>query len=77
MDVIIQPYYFLDLNRRSHKVELARMKAITEKIKDNPKFKAKIQDIILVDISEVMKNIKNKEISDSYKYCKQKYKLGT
>lgn len=77
LDIQIQPYYFIDKERKSKDIEVERMKLILEKIKDDKRFKAQISEIIFIKVEDVLENMKNIEISNIYRELREKYKLGT
>ncbi len=72
-DVIIQPHYLKDDNRKSQKYELDTISSITEDIRKLPSTKCVIRDLIVVNVS----GIKNdREITQAYKNIAEKHRLG-
>jgi 7-cyano-7-deazaguanine synthase in queuosine biosynthesis len=75
-DIMIQPFYFNDPNRKSRKFEYNAMKSILDAIRVSNKFKAIILDIKYIDVLEIFKTCANLKISEDFKYLREKYKIG-
>lgn len=72
-DVIIQPHYLIDGNRRSQHFELNAIHSITEDIRNRTSTKCIIRDLIMVNISDISED---RDISQAYKNIAENHKLG-
>lgn len=73
MNINIQPYYLCD-NRKSEKMELNAISAITEDIRNHPGTEATILPLIKYNSSDIKEN---EEITKSYERLREKTKLGS
>ena len=73
-NINIQPYYIIDKNRGSVIYEINAMKNITEIIRQHPNTKAILNNVITIKLEDIKRN---KTITDSYTYLRNKYKLGS
>ena len=67
----------VDESRSGKREEMTAMEKILVKIRENKDFKAKVKDIQYFDKDDILSNYKNGEISNAFKYLKEKYTLGT
>ena len=72
-DIIVQPYYMLDKNRKSIKQELQAMESITKIIRNNPNTVCKLNDVIITDIDTISKD---SNITKAWQFINSKYSLG-
>ena len=75
-DIQIQPIYVIDAERRSNDNEIEAMHKILKRIKENKLFKAKILDIVYYKVEWILENCKDSEISENFRYLREKYKIG-
>jgi 7-cyano-7-deazaguanine synthase len=75
-DIKIQPIYVIDSERRSNANEIDAMHKIIKQISKNRMFKAEICDIVYYKVEWILENCQDNEISENFKYLREKYKIG-
>lgn len=77
MDIIVKPVYVIDPERKSREYEMKAMNEILDIVRSEDRFIAVIEDIEIYDAAWILDNCKNEEISESYRYMRDKYALGS
>ncbi len=72
-EALLQPYYFIN-GRKSEKYELSAMKEITELLKADPKTRAEILPLILIESGDVPDD---PEVKEAYRELKKKSGIGS
>ncbi len=72
-DVIVQPHYLVDANRKSQKFELETIKSITEDIRNLSSTRCIIRDLKLVNVSDINND---SNITRAYKNISENHRLG-
>ena len=75
--VEINLFYFIDRKRKSTPIEIKKMKEILMRISELKHTKAKINDIIYIEVEKIKNEMKNQKITDSSRYLVKKYRIGT
>lgn len=73
-DIIIQPIYIIDSQRKSTKLEIIAMEKILEMLKG--RFLATILDIKFIEKEWILNNCADENISKSFKRIREKFKVG-
>ena len=72
-DIIIQPFYLKDDNRKSQNFELNAIRSITEDIRNLASTQCTIRDVIFMNVSDINED---KDITQAYKNLAKKHRLG-
>ena len=73
-DGVIQPYYIRDRTRGSIKYELSAISRITKYLRNHPATVATLNDVIIIEDYDIKPD---KEITEAWEYCREKFKLGS
>lgn len=74
-NVIIQPVYIIDRNRKSVEYELKAMKKIIEMAKERFA-KATVLDTVFYEKEWIQNNCKDEKVSKAFRYLREKYSVG-